>query len=80
MAGMINHLDAATAQGYGKTRHIVGELNDLPAIETAVSAAEAGHVVFGTLHTNRRREPSTASSTSFRSINRTAFGLAFPRR
>jgi twitching motility protein PilT len=29
----------------------VGELRDLPTIEAAISAAETGHVVFGTLHT-----------------------------
>jgi twitching motility protein PilT len=52
LARILNNLDAATAQGFGKTRHVVGELNDLPAIETAVSAAEAGHVVVGTLHTH----------------------------
>ena len=30
----------------------VGELRDLETIEAAISAAETGHVVFGTLHTN----------------------------
>jgi twitching motility protein PilT len=30
---------------------LVGELRDLPTIEAAISAAETGHVVFGTLHT-----------------------------
>jgi twitching motility protein PilT len=29
----------------------VGELRDLETIEAAISAAETGHVVFGTLHT-----------------------------
>ncbi|HEX4142712.1 MAG TPA: ATPase, T2SS/T4P/T4SS family [Pirellulales bacterium] len=52
LASMINHLNAATAQGSGKTRHVVAELNDLATIEAAVSAAEAGHVVFGMLNTD----------------------------
>jgi twitching motility protein PilT len=30
---------------------LVGELRDLPTIEAAITAAETGHVVFGTLHT-----------------------------
>ena len=32
---------------------LVGELRDLETIEAAITAAETGHVVFGTLHTNR---------------------------
>jgi twitching motility protein PilT len=31
---------------------LVGELRDLETIEAAISAAETGHLVFGTLHTN----------------------------
>ena len=31
---------------------LVGELRDLPTIEAAIRAAETGHLVFGTLHTN----------------------------
>ena len=31
---------------------LVGELRDLETIEPAITAAETGHVVFGTLHTN----------------------------
>lgn len=31
---------------------LVGEMRDLETIELAVSAAETGHLVFGTLHTN----------------------------
>ena len=31
---------------------LVGELRDLETIEAAISAAETGHVVFGTLHTS----------------------------
>lgn len=31
---------------------LIGELRDLETIETALTAAETGHLVFGTLHTN----------------------------
>ena len=30
---------------------LVGELRDLETIEAAITAAETGHIVFGTLHT-----------------------------
>ena len=30
---------------------LVGEMRDLETIETAITAAETGHIVFGTLHT-----------------------------
>lgn len=36
---------------------LIGELRDLETIETAMTAAETGHLVFGTLHTNSA--PST---------------------
>jgi twitching motility protein PilT len=52
LASMIDHLNSATAQGFGRTRHVVAELHDLATIEAAIRAAETGHVVFGTLHTN----------------------------
>ena len=38
---------------------LVGELRDLETIEAAVSAAETGHLVFGTLHTNSAVETVT---------------------
>ncbi|HPW00350.1 MAG TPA: PilT/PilU family type 4a pilus ATPase, partial [Oscillospiraceae bacterium] len=31
---------------------LIGEMRDLPTIETALTAAETGHLVFATLHTN----------------------------
>ena len=31
---------------------LVGEMRDLETIQLAVSAAETGHLVFGTLHTS----------------------------
>ncbi len=36
---------------------LVGELRDLATIEAAISAAETGHIVFGTLHTTGARAP-----------------------
>jgi len=42
---------------------LVGELRDLETIELAITAAETGHLVFGTLHTN------SASKTIDRIIN-----------
>ena len=42
---------------------LVGELRDLETIEAALTAAETGHVVFGTLHTN------SAAKTIDRIIN-----------
>ena len=42
---------------------LVGEMRDLETIETALRAAETGHLVFGTLHTN------TAISTITRIID-----------
>ena len=45
---------------------LVGELRDLETISTALTAAETGHLVFGTLHT------TTAASTVDRVIERVA--------
>jgi twitching motility protein PilT len=46
---------------------LVGEMRDLETIRLALTAAETGHLVFGTLHTSPRRpRPSTASSTCSR--------------
>jgi twitching motility protein PilT len=45
---------------------LVGEMRDLETIRLALTAAETGHLVFGTLHTSRRPRPSTASSTCSR--------------
>ncbi|MCC8024974.1 MAG: PilT/PilU family type 4a pilus ATPase [Clostridium sp.] len=35
---------------------LIGEMRDLDTIETALTAAETGHLVFGTLHTNSAAE------------------------
>ena len=42
---------------------LVGEMRDLETIRLALTAAETGHLVFGTLHTVARPRPSTGSST-----------------
>jgi twitching motility protein PilT len=45
---------------------LVGEMRDLETIEIALTAAETGHLVMATLHTQDAARPSTASSTSSR--------------
>ena len=41
---------------------LVGEMRDLETVSLALTAAETGHLVFGTLHTNRHPRRSTESS------------------
>src|SRR5205807_9937879 len=50
---------------------LVGEMRDLETIRLALTAAETGHLVFGTLHTSSAARPSTASSTCSRARRRT---------
>jgi twitching motility protein PilT len=46
---------------------LVGEMRDLETIRLALTAAETGHLVFGTLHTSHPQpKPWTGSSTYFR--------------
>lgn len=45
---------------------LVGEMRDYETIKAAVTAAETGHLVMGTLHTNSARNPSTVSWTCSR--------------
>ena len=45
---------------------LIGEMRDEETVQTALSAAETGHLVLSTLHTSTRRRRSTASSTSSR--------------
>jgi twitching motility protein PilT len=52
---------------------LVGEMRDLETISTALTAAETGHLVFATLHTQSPR-PSTGSSTSSRPSSRARSG------
>jgi twitching motility protein PilT len=49
---------------------LVGELRDLETIRLALTAAETGHLVFGTLHTSSAAKPSTVSSTCSRPAKR----------
>ena len=44
---------------------LVGELRDLETIRLAMTAAETGHLVFGTLHTNSATKQLTGSSMCF---------------
>ena len=52
---------------------LVGEMRDLPTISFAVTAAETGHLVFGTIHT------VSAAGTIDRLINAFPAGPAGPR-
>ena len=56
---------------------LVGELRDLETIRLALEAAETGHMVFGTLHTQSARKPSTAWSTCSRLRRRPWFAPCF---
>ena len=42
---------------------LVGEMRDLETIQLALTAAETGHLVFGTLHTSGAPSTVTGSST-----------------
>ena len=55
---------------------LVGEMRDLETISTALTAAETGHLVFATLHTQSAPRRSTASSTSSRPSSRARCGSA----
>ena len=45
---------------------MVGEMRDPETVATVITAAETGHLVFSTLHTNSARRRSTGSSTPSR--------------
>ena len=49
---------------------LMGELRDYETVSMALTAAETGHLVFGTLHTNGAGKPSTGSSTCSRPRSR----------
>jgi twitching motility protein PilT len=63
----------------GAMRHdpdiiLVGEVRELETIKLALSCANMGMLVFGTLHTNNAPKPSTASSTPFPQKSKTRTG------
>lgn len=49
---------------------MVGELRDKESIEAALTAAETGHLVFGTLHTNGAAETINRLIDVFQKKNR----------
>ena len=49
---------------------LLGEMRDLETISTSLTAAETGHLVLATLHTQSAPSTITASSTSFRRPSR----------
>ena len=66
---------------------LVGEMRDLETIATALTAAETGHLVFGTLHTqsapgndrpHHRRLPGRAAGAGARADRRHAAGRRHP--
>lgn len=58
---------------------LVGEMRDLETIRLALTAAETGHLVFGTLH-HLGGEPSTGWSTCSRPRKRPWFARCSPSR
>jgi energy-coupling factor transporter ATP-binding protein EcfA2 len=60
---------------------LVGELRDLETISIALTAAETGHLVFATLHTQDAPRPSTGSSACSRPTSTSRSGCSSdPRR
>jgi twitching motility protein PilT len=57
---------------------LLGEMRDLETISTALTAAETGHLVFATLHTQSAPGRSTASSTPSRRASRIRSDPAAP--
>ena len=59
---------------------LVGEMRDLETIEAAITAAETGHIVFGTLHTNSAQGTVNRIIDVFPTTSRTRFARSFRRR
>jgi len=57
---------------------LVGELRDLETMESALRAAETGHLVFGTLHTTGAQGTITRIVDQFPSTSRNRFASSFP--
>jgi twitching motility protein PilT len=53
---------------------LVGEMRDLETISTAITAAETGHLVFATLHTQDAPQTIDRSSTSSLRTSSSRFG------
>ena len=67
---------------------MVGEMRDLETISTTITAAETGHLVFATLHTNSAAQtihrivdvfPAEQQEPNKISIVKFAFGNNFPK-
>ena len=56
---------------------LVGEMRDLDTIHLALTAAETGHLVFGTVHTSSAAQSIDRSSTSFRQISSSRFASCY---
>ena len=58
---------------------LVGEMRDLETIDAAITAAETGHLVFGTLHTTGAAKTIDRWSTPFPATSRNKSASSFPR-
>jgi twitching motility protein PilT len=59
---------------------LVGEMRDLETIEAAISAAETGHLVFGTLHTNSAAKTVDRIVDAFPANMKDTSARSWPRR
>ena len=57
---------------------LVGEMRDLETIRPALTAAETGHLVFGTLHTTSAAKTIDRVLMCFRRLKKTAFVQCYP--
>ncbi len=59
---------------------LIGEMRDRETIETAITAAETGHLVFGTLHTGSASDAVDRMVQVFPEGEQTADRLQLSRR
>ena len=57
---------------------LVGEMRDLETIDAAITAAETGHLVFGTLHTTGAAKTIDRIVNAFPTTSRSRFASSFP--
>jgi len=57
---------------------LLGELRDLETIQLALTAAETGHVVFGTLHTSSAMQTVDRIIDAFLRANNNRFAFSYP--